>query len=223
VSIASSKNGKLIPHPELSSAQVKDLHELVHDAGPYSQLIGQLPDTMDPGGILTGSAGTYIDEYLREMAPRNPGERMLAVQMLLQHARVSRLMSMTPNTETKAFASFQAALDSALNTYRRQMATWDAIRLPRPVQFIRGAQVNLARQQVISQGSDSSFNRANQTNEQGCRDASEAPLLPERLGQDVSAILRPQEPAVDEGNRAPHAAGEGPIGPKRSNTRRTRG
>ncbi len=97
-------------------------------------------------------AMTALEQYLEEMVPRDPVERALAVQMYWLHVRIGKLTQLAGlHDELDTLKAVWAALDSATNTYRRLAQAWQQLRTPRPVQFIKGQQVNVGEQQVINQ------------------------------------------------------------------------
>jgi hypothetical protein len=135
---------------DLTNAQRRIVNDLYLDGGTYARLI----DRMSPENKETALA--VVEEHLAELAPRNAVERLLAVQMLWQHARLARLCSMSVNptnlSDPQISKTLNAAIEQGMNTYRRQALAWQQIRSPRPAQFIRGGQVNVAEKQVVANG-----------------------------------------------------------------------
>jgi hypothetical protein len=81
---------------------------------------------------------------------------MLAMQMLWQHVRISQLSDMVSReSRVECFKGLSAALDSAVNTYRRLALAWKELRNPRPMQVFQGQQVNVAERQFVAGGSAS--------------------------------------------------------------------
>jgi len=91
-----------------------------------------------------GTARLFVEASLEELAPRDAIERMLAVQMLWQHARLAQLIRQAGGeVRPEILRSLNAAIDAGMNTYRRQAEAWDRIRVGRTTQFRRGGQVNV--------------------------------------------------------------------------------
>jgi hypothetical protein len=167
------------PKDALPMPAVDLYHRMSLDSATYAQLAGVCDPALAPTGI------DYLEHYLAAMEPRNSAERMLAVQMLWQHARLARLLRLWSHAANEdRRKALDTAIDAAMGVSRRQAATWAALKSPRPVQIIAGGQVNVAGQQVVSNanpapGSDSRQSR-NESNEQGSRDASPKALPAER-------------------------------------------
>jgi len=165
-----------------SPAVVDMLHRATVDARPYFAMI------VDAN--FRGTAIEYVEQYIAEMQPRNPAERMLAVQMLWQHARISRLVYlMAAESRCDVLKEMNAAIDAAMSVYRKQALTWQELRTPRPVQIIRGHQVNMADKQLIAQSTGAGaarqlptdsreVERQNVSNKQGCEGPQTPPALP---------------------------------------------
>jgi hypothetical protein len=154
------------PSPEAVDAAYK----ITLDGYPMLYLLAARADSeqLKESGVLRETR-TYMDQYIAELNPANSVERMLAVQMLWQHARIGMLIGLASDPEnlvrlgtTKAL---QAAIDQALNTSRRQTLAWQQLKAPRSAQFIRGEQVNFAEQQVV----------ANRPGEGGTQSRSDSP------------------------------------------------
>jgi hypothetical protein len=90
-----------------------------------------------------------------------------------------RIWSWTTNVQHAKV--LDGAIDAAMNAYRRQAATWAALRSPRPVQIIAGGQINLAGQQVVSNDASAggkSGKSQKVTNEQGSTNGQAPAALP---------------------------------------------
>jgi len=154
------------------------------DFDTYRQLMnGYIPtDKPDlPEGTMI--SGEFVSDYLAELAPRNPTERMLAVQMLWQHARIGGLMRMAARpsnvADPKILTGISRAIDDALNTSRRQAAAWAEIRSPRPVHVVRAGQMNVAHQQVVQNGPSGCITPSAPPNQQGYSRAEHPNAVPQ--------------------------------------------
>lgn len=196
----SSKKHKK-PTPEAINAA----YGFILDGYPLLRLLAARAESeqLNKNGVLY-EAHTYLDQYIAEMKPANPVERMLAVQMLWQHTRIGMLIGLASDPDnierldtTKAL---QAAIDQALNTSRRQALAWQQLKKPRSAQFITGEQVNFAEQQIVA-------NRPGEGGTQARRDSpptreSTAPVPANEQGLDddtqhAPAALPAQYPGSD--------------------------
>jgi hypothetical protein len=116
-----------------------------------------------------------------------------------------RIWSWTTNVQHAKV--LDGAIDAAMNAYRRQAATWAALRSPRPVQFIAGPQINVAGQQLVANSasatrkprkSQKAANEQGLTNEQ--RQPPALPADPEWAG--FAPDFRVQREALDPIHRA---------------------
>lgn len=225
--VMDTKSGKAeLARPEgaLPIPAVDLLHRLSLDGAAYVKLAAGI------GSQVRESAVDYMQEYMAQMAPRTPAERMLAAQMLWQHARIAGLIDRSGKIhDPRMLGHINNAIDSAMNVARRQAVAWAQVRSPRSVQYIEGQQVNVASQQVVVNGVTpvrTPGGPQNVANEQG----SPAPLLPQ------AAIAAPQVPAIGGGienaaslgaggaavdgvHGAPHAQGQSPGIQKRAAAR----
>lgn len=191
-------------NPAGHSEQVVNLHHRAAlESAPYHASL------RGAGAVFQDSAIDYVEQYLAEMQPRNPAERMLAVQMLWQHARIARFMhAEASESRFMHMETLGKLIDSAMAVYRRQTTTWAELRAPRPVQIIKGQQVNMAEQQVITQaGGSRTANDAISSNKQGCTDErATRPALPAQPVWSGFAAARQQErEAVAVEHRAENA------------------
>lgn len=82
-------------------------------------------------GDANAMAQDVLEDFMAAMRPRNRIERLLAMQMLWQHARIGRLsmMEATPNnTRLDIAKSLNLAVDKAMSTFTRQVLAWSALR-----------------------------------------------------------------------------------------------
>ena len=177
------------------TAAIDLYHRVALDAVTYGKLAQNaaenLPET---------SAG-FVERYIAAMQPRNPAERMLAAQMLWQHARLARLYRIwAVTTRIDHLKVLDAAIDAGTNVYRRQVLAWQELRQPRPVQLIAGRQVNVAGQQVVTNAQPPPNSAAvSLTNEQGSHAShpTTAALPADTNGPDVLAAIRAGREALD--------------------------
>jgi hypothetical protein len=205
----------------MTGKAVDVLHRTTLDAVTYAGLANGCDE------VLLESSVQYLYEYLAQMSPRSPVERMLAVQMLWQHARLAELIrKASAIADPHRRRAVDAAIDSGLNVARRQAMAWAQLRSPRTVQYFGGNQVNVADQQVVANGFtglEAGGGSANAANEQGCRDRTgrddgrgRAVLPPGQAvqalvgGAGIPSILGHGEPALDHVHRPADPRGEGP-------------
>ncbi len=140
---------------------------------------------------LSPDASSFVERYLEEMAPRNPVEQMLAMQMLWQHLRIARLTRETCSEFLpELLKPYNEALESAMRTSIRQAKAWQAIREPQAINLINGRQINVGQQQIINGPSDGRHASENQSgaNEQGLLNGHQQsgqaalPNYPQRVG-----------------------------------------
>ena len=82
-------------------------------------------------GNAEAIAQDVMEDHLAALAPRNRVERLLALQLIWQHARVGRLamMEATPsNCSLDVARSLNQATDRAMNTFTRQAIAWNTLR-----------------------------------------------------------------------------------------------
>jgi len=92
-------------------------------------------------------------QFEQEMAPRTAAERLFLNHMFYMHLRITKLcLQASEEKRPDRAKALNAAVDSAVNTYRRQMETWHRLRHPRATQFLSAQQLNVAEQQVVSGG-----------------------------------------------------------------------
>ncbi|MCC6679208.1 MAG: hypothetical protein IT436_18940 [Phycisphaerales bacterium] len=191
-------------------------HGVLLDALPYTEQLRAVG--MDQGA---DDALDYIDDYLAEVQPRNPVERMLAVQMLWLHKRLGQLATQTAKiTRADHLRGLYAASDAGLASFRKHALAFQQLREPRPVQFIKAGQANFADKQVVNNtippaSGPESVPSSKVENEVGLEDApySPPPLPPVIPGSDVLAGLRAPREAVGEIHRASDAVGQGTLRP----------
>lgn len=190
------------PLPESNPEFITYQHQLRSDSLPYMTMLLQ-----DGQEETVETSTEYIEAYLKEMAPRNPVERMLAMQMLWQHVRIgkmTRIVSNPNNGDLEVFSSLNATLETAMNTYRRQALAYQQLR--DPVQPIKATQLNVAKQQVVAQQNQGKKSRKRAPAKEK---PSEAPkeLPPVREGPDFFDQLRQQNAAVGTVNGTAHRRG----------------
>lgn len=197
----SSRQGEARPS-EASPEFIAYQHQLRTDALPYMTMLLQ-----DGQEETVETSTEYIKAYLKEMAPRSPMERMLAMQMLWQHVRIGKMVKMVSNPsngELEVFSSLNATLETAMNTYRRQVLAYQQLR--EPVQPIKATQLNVAKQQVVAQHNQGKQARKRTRAQEKPSEASKE-LPPVREGPDFFDQLRQQNAAVGAVNGTAHRRG----------------
>ena len=168
---SSSKVGKLKTEKELRKFLVNALvdHSIQNETtGIHFASLGE--------GRLSPDARSFVERFLEEMAPRNPVEQMLAMQMLWQHLRIARLTrEACLEIDPESLKPFNDALESAMRTSVRQANAWQSIREPQAVNLINGQQINVGQQQIIGSVSDDRRPSEDQNgaNEQGLLDGQQ--------------------------------------------------
>jgi hypothetical protein len=80
------------------------------------RIVGMLPEPLAQSSML------YVDDLIERMAPRDPAEEMLVVQLVLTHARVLYLTDVANRQERlESIRTVHEYADRASNTYRRLM------------------------------------------------------------------------------------------------------
>ncbi len=192
------------------------LHGSILPAAVYSNACRQRLAGIFGDVDLGASAITYADDLIERMAPRDPAEEMLIVQMLMAHSRVMHLTSLANVQEClEPLRIVNEYADRASNTYRRLMLALAEYRRP-----LRGGdsftaikQANIAGQQVVMNGATTPSENA--TNEQGSApraDPREAPaaLPAEPRGAGIAPVIGAAREAVGAINGAEDARGQGP-------------
>ncbi len=148
------------------------------------------------------TAHQLIDWLMREMAPRDALEEMLAVQALLAHVRVLHLTRLSgTQTEIKAIQTVNEYADRASNTFRKLMLALPEYRRPPRSgdSFTAIKQANIANQQVVQ---NEKSQTEGTTNEQGLP-AGATPALPaDSGGPGLAEVLSEAEQAVGAQLRA---------------------
>ena len=104
-----------------------------------------------PNTAAKGTAREFLDGLVKEIAPRNPIERMLAVQMAWQHGRIACLVRTAGRADDpKRVHRLNLGVEAAMNTFRRQATAWQQLRAPRRAQFLAANPVNLATQPLLA-------------------------------------------------------------------------
>lgn len=194
-------------NPDTDLEAARKVHRDALPAGVYANSLIRL-ESMFAEHDLGPSAMLYAADLMERMAPRDPAEEMLVVQMLMAHTRVIRLTDLANRqTELDQLRTINDYADRASNTYRRLMLALAEYRKPpRAGDTITAIQqANIAGQQVVMNGESS--RNGNATNEQGReygRGESEAApaLSSEPRGARVAPIISEASEAVGEIHRA---------------------
>ncbi len=184
------------------------LHTLGLDAGTYTRLL----EARGTGAAET-TAFDFVEQYLEQMQPRNPLERMLAIQSLWQHIRVSSLCLREARcSDAKEAAAIRTAIEQAMNTFRRQVQAVRDLQTPRPVNLIRGGQVNVGNDQVITNNVLNA--RGPLANELGWTDGRQETVSADARGTCEPDGVHTQRRALDPVDRAQNAGGEDRVQPE---------
>jgi hypothetical protein len=181
-----------------------------------AQRIGRLlPKPMPQSAML------YVDDLIERMAPRDPAEEMLVIQLVLTHARVLHLTHLANMQERpESIRTVHEYADRASNTCRRLMLALAEYRRPARTgdSFTAIKQANIAGQQVIQ--NHENLPAGNATNEQGCGHTNGPAALPAVGGRvEVATAICPAGEALDPIHRPPDAQGQGPVKPERMEAR----
>lgn len=162
--------------------------------------IGRLfPEPLDQSAML------YVESLIDRMAPRDPAEEMLVVQLALAHARVLHLTHLANQQDgLETIKTTHEYADRAHNTYRRLMLALAEYRRPPRTgdTFAVVKQANIAGQQVIQNHENSTRNATNEQGKSpdhcGSRDGQERPpaLPADTGGIGVSPFNRSESEAV---------------------------
>jgi hypothetical protein len=181
------------------------VHELQLDATTYARLLSS-----KGGEYASETAFDFVEQHLERLAPRDPLERMLAIQLLWQHVRIATLcVRETQTGDPKEAAAIRAGIEQAMNTFRRQARTLRELQAPRPTNFIRGGQVNVGDGQVIS---NTQINEApNAENELGMDHDGEAGVPALSGGSSEPRSVDTPRQAVDAVHRAQNGGRQGRL------------
>ncbi len=159
--------------------------------------MGELLDGID----IPMTAHQLVNWLMREMAPRDALEEMLAVQALLAHVRVLHLTKLSgTQTEIKSIQTVNEYADRASNTFRRLMLALPEYQRPPRAgdSFTAIKQANIANQQVVQNEKTRAENTAN---EQGLP-RGPAPALPvDSGGPGLAEVLGQAKQAVGAEHR----------------------
>lgn len=174
------------------------LHDLGLGSDTYARMLQRRGSE-----IMATTAHDFVDQFVEEMHPRNPVERMLVVQLLWQHVRIGRLVELADRCahEPDLAAAYGEALERAMGTFRRHAQALDALRFPRPIQFFQDSQVNVAQQQVVTNGG---------ANEKGLPVPQAALPAQRRRSIELATGDRPHA-TVGAHDRPDNAGGQGPL------------
>jgi len=107
---------------------------------------------MFTGLDLDQSAMVFANDMIERMAPRDPVEEALVVEMLMAHVRVLHLTYLAnQQTDLDALRITNEYADRASNTYRRLVKAFDEHRRPprSGSSFTAVQQANIAGHQVV--------------------------------------------------------------------------
>lgn len=203
----------------------RELHGKVLPAEVYSYACRQRLTKLFGDVDASAGMGIYAEDMIKRMAPSDPAEEMLVVQMLLAHARVMHLTSLANGQEgLDAVRIVNEYADRASNTLRRLALALAEYRRPsrRVASYTAIGQANIAGQQVVMSGETSADGKT--TNEQGCDTRAEPgaakPALPaEPRGAGIPSGIGAAREAVEVVNRPPDTRGKGPKPQERMEAR----
>ncbi len=188
------------PNTEPNAAA--DVHMRALGAATYSTALLPHMGSLLEGIDLPLTAHQLVAWLMKDMAPRDAMEEMLAVQALLAHARVLHLTKLSGSqTEIKSIQTVNEYADRASNTFRRLMLALAEYRRPPRAgdSFTAIKQANIANQQVVQ---NEKTRTESTTNEQGLP-AGAAPALPaDSGGPGLAAIIGQAKQAVGTEHRA---------------------
>ncbi len=214
------------PASERGGARVtRFLHQLSLDASTYEKMLHARGSE-----AAQHTAFDFLEQHLEELQPRDPIERMLAVQILWQHIRISTLCVRESLTkDPKEAAALRSSIEQAMNTFRRQARTMRDLQAPRSPNIISGGQVNVGDGQIVT---NSQLNGAvSCANELGCDDVDEAFIPVDASRPSEPARLGPAREALDTLDGAENGRGKTNVkseredarAPRRRNARRRAG
>lgn len=197
------------PASERQGAAVTSfLHTLGLDAGTYSRLL----EARGSGAAET-TAFDFVEQYLEQIQPRDQLERMLAIQSLWQHIRVSSLCLREAHcTDAKEASAIRTAIEQAMNTFRRQVQALRDLQTPRPVNLIRGGQINVGNEQVINNNVLNT--QTPPANELGWTDGRQETVSADARGTCEPEGVRSKCRALDPVDGPQNAGGEGRLQPE---------
>ncbi len=127
--------------PSLDTVEL--MHDILLNGATYQTLLNRLGE---PQAVAT--ALDEIERFVKGMNPESPAEKLLAAQMLLQHAHIVQLLRRFSDRNAPAdVKALSGAIGAAMDVFRRQVGAWDRLRRPRMT--VRALQANLAYQQIV--------------------------------------------------------------------------
>ncbi|MCC6230527.1 MAG: hypothetical protein IT432_15035 [Phycisphaerales bacterium] len=214
-------------NPDTDPASARAIHGKTMAGVVYANALRQRIAGMFPIP-LHASAMLYVDDLIERMAPRDPAEEMLVVQLVLTHVRTLHLTDLANRQERlESIRTVHEYADRASNTYRRLMLALAEYRRPPRTgdTFAVVKQTNIAGQQVIQNHENPTKNA---TNEQGSKsepgDTRSTPAIPPALPADTGGIscpsfIRTAGEALDAIHRPTDTRRQGPIADERDDAR----
>jgi hypothetical protein len=113
---------------------------------------------------LAQSMSDSLSDFLRKMNPRDPLDSLALQQLYMHSLRAISLCAKASNErDVEKSKILHGAADSASNTYRRLMQSFDERRKPARQSIVAMGQTNVAEQQVV-QNIQSDGQKKSQTN-----------------------------------------------------------
>lgn len=149
------------------------------EASTYSQLLAA-----NGAEAAASTAYDFLEQHLERLSPKDPIERMLAIQLLWQHTRIASLcVRETRTADPKLAAALRAAIEQAMNTFRRQAKALRDLQSPRAMNLIQGRQVNVGDGQIVANTQVHAAGKS--ANKLGCRNGDEAcGRIPHQIGRE---------------------------------------
>ncbi|MEQ8770035.1 MAG: hypothetical protein RIB60_05955 [Phycisphaerales bacterium] len=127
--------------PSLDTVEL--MHDILLNGATYQTLLSRLGEPQAEATALD-----EIERFVKGMKPESPAEKLLAAQMLLQHAHIVQLIRrFSDRNEPTDVRALSGAIGAAMDVFRRQVEAWN--RLRRPHMTVRALQANLAYQQIV--------------------------------------------------------------------------
>ena len=220
--------------PEVQREQEAEFARMVHGPITGSLVYTAVSKHLQQCAAFEETAQQFTADFIERVAPRDPLEELLALQMLYTHGRVGYLSTQaTQQRDPKKVKVYHEAADGASNTFRKLMLGLAQYRRPPRGgdTFMAIRQANVAEQQVVQNQAGARPRGVTHVCEPEpigrARPAPQAPLPALAGGAGVAEDVGAAAPAVGDEHGAPNRGRQGPGEdervPARGPVRRGRG
>lgn len=167
---------------------VELMQDILVDGTTYELLLSRMGEDQAAEYSLDA-----IEHFVQRMEPESPAEKLLASQMLLQHAHIILLLRrLHTGADARDVGSISGAINAAMDVFRRQTEAWNRIR--RPQVTVQAIQANMAYQQLIGTGGPT--NDVERATGKSSRNEPAPTLSAESRGIGVPSSVDPRDQAL---------------------------